>query len=100
MEAAACGRAAVASDVAGCRDVVRHGETGLLVRDRDSADLAGALAMLIEDPVLRARMGARGRELAVREYSVDTILKQMLSVYRELLGSRLKLCAAPAKDAA
>jgi glycosyltransferase involved in cell wall biosynthesis len=100
MEAAACGRAVVASDVPGCRDVVRHGETGLLVPARDSADLAGALAMLIENSDLRARMGARGRELAVREYSVDIILNQMLSVYRELLGSRLKLCDASAKDAA
>lgn len=100
MEAAACGRAVVASNVPGCRDVVRHGETGLLVAARNSADLAGALAKLIEDSDLRARMGERGRELAVREYSVDIVLNQTLSVYRELLGSRLKLCAASAKDAA
>ena len=88
IEAAACGRAIVASDVSGCRDVVRHGENGLLVPVRNSRILADALAMLIEDSGLRARMGARGRDIAVREFSVDIVLNQILSVYRELLGSR------------
>jgi len=88
VEAAACGRAIVATDVPGCREVVRHEDNGLLVPPRDSDALAEALARLIKDPSLRARMGARGREIVVREFSEDIVLAETLAVYRELLGSR------------
>ena len=88
IEAAACGRAIVASDVPGCREVVRHGENGLLVPARDSRTLANALATLIEDSALRAKMGARGRVIFLREFSEEIVLEQTLTVYRDLLGSR------------
>jgi len=65
LEAAACGRAIVATDVPGRREIVRHNENGLLVPPRDSKALADALKILIENPELRAKMGARGREIAV-----------------------------------
>jgi len=42
---------------------------------------------LIEDEELRARMGARGRERAVAEFSVDRVIADTLAVYRELLAS-------------
>jgi glycosyltransferase involved in cell wall biosynthesis len=61
IEAAACARAVVATDAPGCRDAVRHGETGLLVPPRDAGALAAALKTLITDPDLRRRMGAAGR---------------------------------------
>ena len=88
IEAAACGRAIVATDVPGCREVVRHGDNGLLVPPRNADALAHALATLVKDPALRARMGARGREIAVQEFSDDTVLSQTMLVYRELLGSK------------
>ena len=88
IEAAACGRAIVTTDVPGCRDVVRHNENGLLVPPRDSDALADALASLIENPSLRARMGAHGREIVIREFSEEIIFAQTLAIYRELLGSR------------
>jgi glycosyltransferase involved in cell wall biosynthesis len=88
IEAAACGRAIVTTDVPGCREVVRHNDNGLLVPPRDSDALADALASLIKNPGLRARMGARGREIAIREFSEETIFAQTLSIYREQLGSR------------
>jgi glycosyltransferase involved in cell wall biosynthesis len=61
-EAAACGTPAVATRIAGHRDAVVDGTTGILV-DR-TADLAGALRHVIENPDLRARLGTSAREHA------------------------------------
>jgi glycosyltransferase involved in cell wall biosynthesis len=85
LEAASCGRAIVTTDVSGCREVVRHGDNGLLVPAREDAPLAEALAQLIADPALRNKMGLAGRERAVAEFSETDVLRQTLAVYRELL---------------
>lgn len=86
IEAAACGRAIVTTDVPGCREIVRDGENGFLVPARDSKALANALKKLIENPTLRACMGRRGREIVVEEFSDKKVIEQTLSVYRELLS--------------
>jgi glycosyltransferase involved in cell wall biosynthesis len=85
IEAAACGRPIVATDVRGCREVVRHGENGLLVPPRDPKALAEALRVLIQDPDLRARMGRRGRQIAESDFSVEKVVRETLALYRELL---------------
>jgi len=85
IEAAACGRPIVATDVPGCREIVRHGENGLLVPARDAPALAEALKQLILDPVMRERMGRRGREIVEAEFSVAKIVHETLAVYRSLL---------------
>jgi len=85
IEAAACGRAIVTTDVPGCREVVRHGENGLLVPVRDSAALAEALAVLIDDPERRRTMGARGRAMAEAEFSVERFVAESLDTYRAVL---------------
>ncbi|MGA9032928.1 MAG: glycosyltransferase family 4 protein [Sulfuricaulis sp.] len=85
LEAAASARAIVATDVPGCREIARHGENGLLVPVRDTRALAEALKQLILDSSLRQRMGKRGREIAVAEFSVANIVKDTLAVYEELL---------------
>ncbi len=86
IEAAACGRPIVATDVPGCREIVRHGENGLLVSARDAPALAEALKQLILDPVLRQRMGRRGREIVEAEFSVAKVASATLAVYRSLLA--------------
>lgn len=88
IEAAACARAIVTTDAPGCREIVRHGENGFLVPVRDSKALAGALQKLIEAPELRARMGARGREIAVAEFSDKKVVAETLSIYRQLLDQK------------
>jgi len=85
LEAAACGRAVVATDVAGCREIVRQGVNGFLVPPRDPAALADAVALLIRDPALRAEAGRRSREIVEQEFSVSKIAGETLTVYRELL---------------
>jgi glycosyltransferase involved in cell wall biosynthesis len=82
LEAAACGRPLVATDVPGCRDLVRNGDNGLLVPVRDAHALADAIAMLARDSDARNRMGARARELVEAFYSDDIVVAQMLALYR------------------
>jgi glycosyltransferase involved in cell wall biosynthesis len=97
LEAAACGRAIVAADVPGCREIVRDGENGLLVPAKDASALADAIQRLLQDPTLRARMEGRSREIAVREFSMDRIVQETLAVYRDLLGEFSRHSAFPAK---
>ncbi len=85
IEAACCARALVATDVPGCREVVRHEDNGLLVPLRDAAGLAAAIERLLADPALRARMGARGRERVHEEFRIEKVIEATLSLYREIL---------------
>jgi len=87
LEAAACGRPLVATDVPGCREIVRHNENGLLVPGRDAAALADALGKLIANPDRRLEMGRRGREIAVREFSVEKVVAETLALYGEMLST-------------
>ena len=84
IEAASCGRAIVATDVPGCREIVRHNENGLLVPPHDSKSLADALKVLIKNPELRAKMGGRGREIVEAEFSEELVVKQTMEVYKKL----------------
>jgi glycosyltransferase involved in cell wall biosynthesis len=88
VEAAACGRSLVATNIAGCREVVRDGENGYLVRPRDIDALVVALRKLIESPSLRATMGIRGREIVLQKFSTTIILSQTLDVYKTVLGDK------------
>lgn len=85
IEAAAFGRAIVATDVPGCREIVRHGENGLLVPVRDPAALANALRQLLGDAPLQRRMGERGRAIVEAEFSVDKVIAATLDLYEQLL---------------
>jgi len=86
IEAAACGRAVIATDVPGCREIVLPGESGLLVPPRDSDALLEAIRRLSHDPALRKRMGEKGREHAVGGFSEETVVEQTLALYDSLLG--------------
>ncbi|MDX1377428.1 MAG: glycosyltransferase family 4 protein, partial [Anaerolineales bacterium] len=81
LEACAAGLPIVATDVPGCRDVVTHGVNGLLVPPQDSDALADALERLLVDPNLRDKMGKKGRQIALKKFSLDKIIEQTLDVY-------------------
>jgi glycosyltransferase involved in cell wall biosynthesis len=93
LEAAASGRAIVATNVPGCREIVRHGENGYLVPARDVVGLAAAIEMLVQNPILRAEAGRRGRDLAVSEFSSGRITDHTILIYRELLSEQSMLAA-------
>ena len=88
LEAAACARPIVAADMPGCREVVRHGETGLLVPPRDVAALAAALAALAADAARRQAMGRAGRALVEREFGEETVARDTLALYHAALRER------------
>lgn len=96
IEAAACGRAIVTTDMPGCRDIVRAGENGWLVAPRDAAALAAAVRDALASPALLAAYGARGREIVAREFALDHVIRATLDVYRELLVSAALTQDAPA----
>lgn len=84
LEAAAAGRAIITTDVPGCRDVVKHENTGLLIPPRDPLALSAAIERLVEDPILRARLGSRARARAVAEFGIGRVVETTLGLYREL----------------
>jgi glycosyltransferase involved in cell wall biosynthesis len=84
IEAAASGLPIVATDMPGCREIVRHELTGLLVPPRDIDALAVAIKRLLADPGERAGMGAAGRELVLAEFDEQLVLDSTIAVYREL----------------
>jgi len=85
MEAAAMGLPVVATDIRGCRQVVEHGSTGLLVPPRDAAALTDAVARLASDPGLRTTMGKAAIAKAKRDFDQRQVIATTLAVYEELL---------------
>ncbi len=86
LEAAACGLAIVATDVPGCREVVEHERTGLLVPVRDPEALAAALERLVRDPALRARLGASARARAEAEFGDQEVFRKTTDIYKALFN--------------
>ncbi len=87
LEAAACGKAIIATDVPGCRDIVQDEVNGVLVPPRDSSTLAMSIANLLLDPHAREAMGVQSREMAVAKWAGPKISEQVLSLYHELLNA-------------
>jgi len=86
LEAASCGRSIVTTDVPGCREIVCDGDNGFLVEARNANALADALTKLIVSPELRQKMGKRGRELVLSEFSQERVIAQVLALYRDALS--------------
>jgi glycosyltransferase involved in cell wall biosynthesis len=84
IEAAACARPIVTTDIPGCREVVRDGDNGLLVPPRAPEAVAEALRTLARDPERRAEMGARGRQRATTEFSLGHVIEATLALYERL----------------
>ena len=85
IEAAACGRAVVTTDMPGCRDAIEPDVSGLLVKARDAVALACALDRLIRDVALRQTMGKAARALAEREFDIEKVVARHLRIYEDLL---------------
>ncbi|MET0653223.1 MAG: glycosyltransferase family 4 protein [Hyphomicrobiaceae bacterium] len=87
LEAAACGRPLVVTDVPGNRDFVRNGVEGFLVPPNDPARLAEALTRLASDADLRRRMGMAARQRVLSGYTESHVQHSLLEAYRSLLGT-------------
>lgn len=83
IEAAACGKPIVTTDVPGCREIVEHQVNGLLVPAQSIKPLADALAELINSQQLRSSYGSRSREIFLSQgFSETTVVAQHLELYQ------------------
>jgi len=83
VEAMASGKPVVTTDIAGYRQVITPGVTGLVVPPRDVRALAAALCQLLSSPTERERLGAHGRQ-AAQPYAWDRIAERVLTLYDEV----------------
>jgi len=84
VEAMLAGLPVVATAVGSVPEAVTDGETGLLVPKDDVGALAAALRRVAEDPALRTRLGARGREVAAASFTVEHMARAFEDLYAEL----------------
>lgn len=85
IEAAACGRPLVATDVPGCRDVVQDGINGFLAPPKNAPALATAIERLLQDAALRQRMGIQSRRLAEEKFSAHVVNTNTYALYQRLM---------------
>jgi glycosyltransferase involved in cell wall biosynthesis len=88
MEASSMGVPTVATEIRGCREVVRPDRNGYLVPVKDPSALAGAIDRILSDPPLAARLGTDAREMAVAEFDEQIIFQRVVAVYRRLLAAK------------
>lgn len=82
LEAMSCGKAVVATDVGGVREALES--NGILVPPRDPEILAREVRRLLDDPGLRAQLGARARATIVEKFRVDHTISRYLGLYTDL----------------
>lgn len=87
LEAAACGRAIVTTDVPGCRTLVRNGVEGLVVAPDDAAALSEAFLSLAGDPALVARMGEAARPRVLDGFTERDVMEGVKRLYAAMLSS-------------
>jgi glycosyltransferase involved in cell wall biosynthesis len=86
LEAAACGRPIITTDVPGCRDVVANEIEGLIVPARDWRALALAMERLACDPDLRRRLGSAARLRVEKSFGQDKVVARTMALYRDMIG--------------
>jgi glycosyltransferase involved in cell wall biosynthesis len=84
MEASAMQRPVIASDIRGCREVIEHGRTGLLVTMGDSVALAAAIRELRRDPLRRQQMGTEGRRHIAEQFDSRLVLQRLCNFYSRI----------------
>lgn len=89
LEAAACGRALIATDVPGCRELVEDGANGLLVPDRAVEALAGAIERLARDPSLRRALAEEARRRVETQFSSHIVHTAILDLYAGFMAAEL-----------
>ncbi|MEM1801777.1 MAG: glycosyltransferase family 4 protein [Sulfolobales archaeon] len=85
LEAMASGRAVIASRVGGIKEVIKHGESGILVNPGSSEELANAIKVVLDDKNLRLKLGGNARNVVEHNYSWDIIIEKIVKVYEDIL---------------
>jgi glycosyltransferase involved in cell wall biosynthesis len=85
LEAGACARPMIATDVPGCREVVKNGVNGVLIPQNDPQRLAEEILKFANDLALCARMGQAGRAMIARELSADSVTHEIAHLYKKMI---------------
>ena len=85
IEASACGRAIVSTNVPGCRDVVINNQNGLLVEPKNTFELVKAIEKLILDHNLRLFFGKNGRKFAKEKFSLNLVVDKHIELYKKMI---------------
>ena len=85
LEAAAAGLPIVASDTAGCQEIVEHYKNGILVKPQNINELVKAIGFLLESKEARQIMGITGRDKVLKEFDEKKVITETISVYREIM---------------
>ena len=85
LEASACGKPVITTDVPGCRDAITPAVTGLLVPPRDVGSLALSIKYLLQNESKREEFGIAGRKQAVREFDLELVIQKHLEIYALLV---------------
>jgi glycosyltransferase involved in cell wall biosynthesis len=85
LEAMACGKACVATDIPGSRDAIQNGVNGLLVPAGETAAMSAALLSLAVSPHLRETLGAAARATVMERYTIEKEVAALESLYAEVL---------------
>lgn len=88
LEAYACAKPVVASDVESISDLVFQGETGLLFENEDTSQLAERLMAILTDPLEADAMGRRGKQLVLEKYAMDKVAQAYEALYEEIVRSQ------------
>lgn len=89
IEAAACGRPIVTTDVPGCREIVHHNKNGLLVPPKNYNALADSLLKLINDSALRKKMGSCGRAMVIKSFSEKIVAEKTMAFYKTIWNKKI-----------
>lgn len=85
IEAAACGRAVITTDVPGCRDAIIPNVTGVLVQAKSSEAIVNAILSLCSDDNLRIKMGKEGRKFAESSFNIKDVINTHMNLYKEMI---------------
>ncbi len=86
LEAMACGKPVVASDIGGLKEIIHSGKTGLLVPPNDPHALAQAVLQLHRNPWMRDALGRAARAYVLAEHTWTRVARETVKVYEEVLG--------------
>ncbi len=81
LEAGAMEKPLIATDVSGCKEVVRNNENGFLIEPKNSQQLAERIEILIKNKDLREKFGKKSREIVEKEFNVEKIVKEIIESY-------------------
>jgi len=86
LEAMACGKPSVATNIPGSRDVIEHGVSGLLVPPEDPDALSEALLSLVRSAELRASLAEGARQRILANYTIEREVAEHEALYLEVMG--------------